>query len=226
MRGSAKQHSLVDKLIRDGVLKSPKPITAMRNIDRIYFTPKSELYAYADTPQGIGYSATISAPHMHAYALECLQDYLLPNTSALDIGSGSGYLTLCMAYMMDFKGVVHGIEHIPQLVSQSIANIKQICPEVIDSKIVQMHVADGRHGLAAHGPYRAIHVGAASPIVPRELVDQLDLGGRLLIPVGQTGATQYMTIVDKDMRGMVSAVRALPVSYVPLTSKQEQYPDL
>ena len=220
------QHQLVDKLIRDGVLKSPKPIQAMRNIDRLYFAHKPELYAYADTPQSIGYSATISAPHMHAYALECLQDYLLPNTTALDIGSGSGYLTLCMAYMMDFKGVVHGIEHIPQLVTQSIDNIKQICPDAIERNIIQMHAVDGRHGLPAHAPYRAIHVGAASPNVPKELIDQLDLGGRLVIPVGQTGATQYITIVDKDMRGIVSAVRALPVSYVPLTSKQQQYPDL
>lgn len=61
-------------------------------------------HPYMDAPQSIGYDVTISAPHMHAYALELLKDHLIPSGKALDVGSGSGYLTACMAIMMGETG--------------------------------------------------------------------------------------------------------------------------
>lgn len=67
---------------------------------------------YADTPQSIGHNATISAPHMHAHALELLRDQLHPGARVLDVGSGSGYLAACMALMVGPTGHVVGIEHI------------------------------------------------------------------------------------------------------------------
>ena len=66
----------------------------MLNVDRAYFSPYNP---YEDAPQMIGHNATISAPHMHAYALEALNDYLKPGNKILDVGSGSGYLTCCFA---------------------------------------------------------------------------------------------------------------------------------
>ncbi|NWW18381.1 PIMT methyltransferase, partial [Falcunculus frontatus] len=85
--------------------------------------------SYQDYPQPIGYNATISAPHMHAMALELLKDHLRDGSTVLDIGSGSGYLTTCMALMAsildDKKGKVVGIDHIKGLVDLSISNISK-----------------------------------------------------------------------------------------------------
>ena len=75
--------------------------------------------------QGIGYAVTISAPHMHAFALSNLEQHLQPGFSALDVGSGSGYLTACMAKMVGPQGRVTGIEHIPELVDKAHVNISR-----------------------------------------------------------------------------------------------------
>jgi protein-L-isoaspartate(D-aspartate) O-methyltransferase len=69
----------------------------MLGVDRSFFAPRDP---YADSPQPIGYGATISAPHMHAYALEVLKDHLYDGSVSLDVGSGTGYLTACMAIMV------------------------------------------------------------------------------------------------------------------------------
>ena len=78
---------------------------------------------YRDKPQGIGYNVTLSAPHMHAHALELLKDHLKPGMNALDVGSGSGYLTACMALMVGEDGKVIGVDHIKELVDWSGDNI-------------------------------------------------------------------------------------------------------
>jgi protein-L-isoaspartate(D-aspartate) O-methyltransferase len=82
----------------------------MKQVDRADFIANNP---YMDSPQSISYNATISAPHMHCHALECLRDYLTPGSHALDVGFGSGYLTVAMSKMMNDSGTVVGIEHIP-----------------------------------------------------------------------------------------------------------------
>ncbi len=72
----------------------------MRRVDRKNYCPHN---SYMDAPQSIGYNATISAPHMHAHALELLKDHLYDGAVALDVGSGTGYLTACMAHMVGEK---------------------------------------------------------------------------------------------------------------------------
>lgn len=73
----------------------------MLSVDRGHYSKSNP---YMDSPQGIGFGVTISAPHMHAHALELLKDQLTTGTRALDVGSGSGYLTACMAVMLGPKG--------------------------------------------------------------------------------------------------------------------------
>ena len=87
---SNKMKTLVDHLKSERVIKSNEVYEAMLEVDRGDFVDSK--YAYYDSPQSIDYNATISAPHMHAYALEYLKDYLKPGYRALDVGSGSGYL--------------------------------------------------------------------------------------------------------------------------------------
>ena len=90
-------------------------------------------YPYVDRPYSIGYSATISAPHMHAHALDILSKHLKPNSNILDVGAGSGFLTACFARFIQEKaklentevtGKIIGIEHHPKLVEFAIGIFK------------------------------------------------------------------------------------------------------
>ena len=210
---------LCDHLLRDGYLETPHIYQALLSVDRKDFAPYSP---YEDSPKPINYNVTISAPHMHAYCLELLKDHLKPGAKALDVGFGSGYLTVAMSKAMNDSGTAVGIEHIKELCEFATENINKHHKNLLDTKKVILVCGDGRQGCAEYGPYNCIHVGAASANVPKALVEQLAPGGRLVIPVGESGGSQYITIIDKDMNGKISSKRTLGVCYVPLTSVKKQ----
>uniref|UniRef100_A0A3Q3JC13 Protein-L-isoaspartate O-methyltransferase n=1 Tax=Monopterus albus TaxID=43700 RepID=A0A3Q3JC13_MONAL len=193
-----------------GVIHSEKVFDVMMATDRGLY---SRDYPYADSPQSIGYKVVISAPHMHAHALELLSDKLTEGASALDVGSGSGYLTACFAKMTGPSGRVVGIEHIDELVQMSIKNVQADDPELLSSGRIRFVVGDGRLGFPDGAPYDAIHVGAAAATVPRALLEQLKAGGRLVLPVGPDGGSQTLEQYERSR-----------VIYVPLTDKRHQWP--
>ncbi|XP_062027574.1 protein-L-isoaspartate O-methyltransferase 1-like isoform X2 [Rosa rugosa] len=212
--------AMVEGLQGYGVISSKKVAEVMGTIDRALFVPDGTP-AYADSPMSIGYNATISAPHMHATCLQLLEKNLQPGMHALDVGSGSGYLTACFALMVGPKGRAVGVEHIPELVSSSIENIqKSAVAPLLKEGSLSVHVSDGRLGWPEFAPYDAIHVGAAAPEIPQPLIDQLKPGGRMVIPVGNL--YQDLKVVDKNMDGSVSVRTETSVRYVPLTSREAQ----
>ncbi|KAH9478209.1 Protein-L-isoaspartate(D-aspartate) O-methyltransferase [Psilocybe cubensis] len=204
----------------NGIIHSDRIMKAMNSVDRGNYVPrKSE--AYEDSPQLIGHGATISAPHMHAYATEHLLPYLHPGAKVLDIGSGSGYLVSVLHELVSPGGKVVGIDHIPELVDSSIHNLKKDGRgESIENGEIIMIAGDGRLGYPSAGPYDAIHVGAAASKVPQELIDQLAKPGRMFIPVGDY--SQYIEHIDKDEHGNVTRSQVMAVRYVPLTDKALQ----
>ncbi|KAI5080487.1 hypothetical protein GOP47_0003670 [Adiantum capillus-veneris] len=213
-------HSLVELLRQGGVIKSQRVAEAMEKIDRKLFVP-DKAYAYMDNPMPIGYNATISAPHMHALCLQLLENHLQPGMHALDVGSGTGYLTSCFAIMVGKEGRVMGVEHIPQLVEQSIENVKaSAAAPLLESGRLSFHVVDGRLGWPDEAPYDAIHVGAAASEVPDALLQQLKPGGRMVIPVGDE--FQELRVIDKQSDGTLKEWCETSVRYVPLTSRNEQ----
>ncbi|GLJ30313.1 hypothetical protein SUGI_0599700 [Cryptomeria japonica] len=202
---------MVAKLLEYGVLNSKVAADAMRQIDRADYVLESR-NAYVDSPQPIGYSATISAPHMHAYCLDYLLDHLKPGMSVLDVGSGSGYLSAVFALMVGENGRTVGVEHIPQLVKRSVDSIKKgPAAHLLEKGALSIHVADGKKGFPDAAPYDAIHVGAAAAELPKALVDQLKPGGRMVIPV-----VDSLMIIDKLEDGTIHEHSAMDVRYVPL----------
>ena len=210
---------LIMHLIQSNFIISEKVVKVMLDVDRNDFAPSNP---YADRPQYIGYNVTISAPHMHAFALEYLSDYCTEGAKILDVGSGSGFLTVALSKMTNDSGTVVGIDHIPELYEFGMKNIKKNHSELIKKGKIILVIGDGRKGYKEKGPYKAIHVGACSEKEPQELIDQLDYNGRMFIPVGKKGETQSICIYDKDAHGKVTCKSILSVCYGMLTDVESQ----
>lgn len=212
---------LVRNLVRNGIIQSDKVVDTMLKVDRAHYVV-DKTGAYEDAPQYIGFDATISAPHMHAHAVENLLPFLHPGARVLDVGSGSGYLVALFHHLVsnaNTAGKVVGIEHIPQLVDWSFTNLKRdgLGDALDDGKIVML-AGDGRKGYPQDAPYDAIHVGAAAPTLPDALVAQLKSPGRMFIPVGTI--SQVILQVDKDETGNITSKELFGVMYVPLTDRK------
>ena len=128
-----------------------------------------------------------------------------------------------MAYLVGQTGCTVGIDHIKELTELAAKNIKRDQPFLLNSGCLFLVTGEGRNGYADKAPYDAIHVGAAADVVPRALHQQLKVGGRMIIPVGPDGGTQYLEQHDKGVDGRVTVKRLMGVRYVPLTSKERQY---
>lgn len=125
--------------------------------------------------------------------------------------------------MVGETGCTVGIEHIQELTSTSLKNIRKDQPGLLESERVVITTGDGRKGYPEKAPYDAIHVGAAADGVPEALHQQLKTGGRMIVPVGPEGGAQYLEQHDKDKDGKITVKRLMGVRYVPLTSKEKQH---
>uniref|UniRef100_A0A6B2G5R5 protein-L-isoaspartate(D-aspartate) O-methyltransferase n=1 Tax=Myxobolus squamalis TaxID=59785 RepID=A0A6B2G5R5_MYXSQ len=217
----ASNDALIQHLINMGIIKTDIVAKVMKTVDRKFFS-KSRFYD--DSPQTIGYGATLSAPHIHAHALEFLRPQLtLPSCRVLDVGCGSGYLSLCMSLMNDSKGKVVGVDHISELVDFSIKNVIQTGNKhLLENNSIKFVASDGRQGYPPDQPYDVIYVGAAAPSVPTQLVDQLAIGGTMLIPVGSIVFGQKLKAFRKQSNGNLEITDELDVCFVPLTDLNEQ----
>ena len=169
---------------------------------------------------------------MHAMALEYLKDAITkPGSKSLDVGSGSGYLVSCILNTiieneggLDDKIRVVGIEYLDEIAHFSKdalqVDLKQHGDEI--NKMYTIITGDGWKGNADEAPFDAIHVGAAAEKIPQSLVDQLAVGGRMVIPVGPKHGMQYLCLVDKQQNGTVVVKEVTGVRYVPLVNPDNE----
>eukprot|EP00438_Fugacium_kawagutii_P023171 Skav200828 [mRNA] locus=scaffold3034:90460:91785:+ [translate_table: standard] len=143
---------LVRNLRKAGVIHTDHVEQAMVKVDRSNYAPQNP---YTDAPQPLGHQATISAPHMHAHALELLRNHLQPGMRALDVGCGSGYLAAVMARMVGIEGQVVAIDYLAPLVALSLENLRKEDADLLESFSIKqllraaeewVHVGTLRHG--------------------------------------------------------------------------------
>ena len=191
-------------------ITDPRVIDAMRRVPRHRFVPEDlSARAYDDRPLPIGYRQTISQPYVVAYMTQALQ--LAPDARVLEIGTGSGYQTAVLA---ELAATVHSIEIVPPLASRATAALAEMGYDN-----VHVREGDGYAGWPEAAPFDAIMVTAAPDHVPQPLVDQLAVGGRMIVPVGEH--RQTLTVLTRTDEG-VTEEAALPVLFVPMTGEAER----
>jgi protein-L-isoaspartate(D-aspartate) O-methyltransferase len=182
-------------------------IAAMRKVPRHRFVPPGlREAAYDDGPLPIGSEQTISQPYIVALMTEALG--LEGGGKVLEIGTGSGYQAAILAEIVD---TVYTIEILPELAGRARAIL-----DTLGYRNVHIRVGDGFFGWPAHAPFDGIIVTAAAPRVPEPLVEQLAIGGRVVIPVGER--YQDLEIYKKTGAGL-ELLSTVPVRFVPMTGK-------
>jgi len=194
---------LLNYLERENYLRTPRVRKAMEEVDRRDFVRTSDkLSAYDDTPLSIGQGQTISAPHMVAMMLEELK--LSENDNLLEIGSGCGYHAAVASRLVSKVTTIERIPYIYELACENLENYDNI--EIVNG--------DGSRGFMDNSPYQKIMVTCGAPRVPPPLIDQLEIGGLMVIPVGGRVAQELLT-VERTAEG-ISVIRRPGVAFVPM----------
>ena len=195
---------LIEELQRKGI-RDLVVLKAFDEVPRHLFVPTGVRHrAYEDTALPIGQGQTISQPWVHARYLETLA--LTGKERVLEIGTGSGFQS---ALLTQVAAQVFSIERIGPLAEQARDNLRACSIEHVIQR-----VGDGTLGWPEYAPFDAILVGAASPDVPQPLLDQLAVGGQLLIPVGDRDEQKLMRIrrtADGYERTTLDAMRFVPL---------------
>jgi protein-L-isoaspartate(D-aspartate) O-methyltransferase len=187
-------------------------LDAMRTVPRHLFVPeKYRAEAYEDHPLPIGDDQTISQPFIVGSMTEALM--LSPGDTVLEIGTGSGYQAAVLA---EIVAEVYTIEIVPVLGERAESTLS-----ALDYDNVHVKVGDGYRGWPEHAPFDAIIVTAAPDHVPQPLIDQLAVGGRMVLPIGDLN--QSLIVMTKTPEGIVREER-YGVRFVPMTGEAQEKP--
>ncbi|MBI2458995.1 MAG: protein-L-isoaspartate(D-aspartate) O-methyltransferase [Parcubacteria group bacterium] len=204
---------LVTKLVNSGYLKTSEIISAFRKIKRQDFIRPAEAgRAEINAPLNIGYGQTISQPATVAFMLEKLQPE--PGEKILDVGAGSGWTAALLAEAVGDRGRVYGLERIKELRDFAAANVNKY--GFIKKGIVQIICTDGYKGLPELAPFDKILVSAAAEEIPDELLKQLKIGGRLVLPLGKKSQAQSIIVIEKFAEGEFKIKEYPGFIFVPL----------
>jgi protein-L-isoaspartate(D-aspartate) O-methyltransferase len=206
-RWAAERNEMVRRQIAARDVRNPRVLDAMREVPRHRFVPPgSRNRAYLDRPLPIGYDQTISQPYIVAVMTELLH----PESTdrVLEIGTGSGYQAAVVSRLV---AKVFSIEIVPELAESAAKKLAEL-----GYANIEVISGDGYRGIPKEAPFDGILVTAAPDEIPAPLIEQLAVGGRMVIPVGDF--YQQLTVVEKTERG-ISKRTVFPVRFVPMTGE-------
>jgi len=208
---TAARQRMVERQIEARGVRDTRVLEAMRKVPRHLFVPESYVsMAYADFPLAIGEGQTISQPYIVAFMTEALS--LKPEDRVLEIGTGSGYQAAVLAEIVK---EVYTIEIIPSLGKRARKLLEELGYDNVHVKI-----GDGYKGWPEKAPFDAVIVTCAPEAIPQALIEQLEEGGRMIIPVGRTGAVQEL-VRGVKVDGELRTQEVLPVRFVPMVRGED-----
>lgn len=206
---------MVERQIEARDIRNARVLAAMRNVPRHWFVPGMyQGEAYDDRPLPIGEGQTISQPYIVALMTESLA--LEPGEKVLEIGTGSGYQAAVLAEITD---KVFTIEIVEPLGRTALRVLKE---RGYDR--VQVRIGDGYLGWPEEAPFDAIIVTCAPESPPPALVEQLAVGGRMCIPIGEQTWNQELVLLEKTQSGGLKRSHIAPVRFVPMTGAARDNP--
>lgn len=202
------------ELVRQGI-RDPRILSAMQRIPREVFVPlEFQEDAYRNAPLPIGLGQTVSQPLMVAIMLEAMQ--LEPDHRVLEVGTGSGYSAAILSLL---ASRIWSVERHPELAAGALERLRNLGIENVEIK-----VGDGTLGWPEAAPFDAIVVAAGGPRVPPPLLEQLTVGGRLVIPVGAHRDSQDLYRITRLGRKRIRREKLDAVRFVPLIGR-DAWPD-
>ena len=202
------RRKMVDQQLIPRGINDQRVLAAFTKVPRHSFVPeKYHDRAYGDYPLPIGQKQTISQPYMVALMTQSLE--LSPNSTVLEIGTGSGYQTAILALLCS---KVYSVERISELTRKARTTLKQL-----GFNNVNLIVRDGTLGWPEFAPYNGIIVTAGAPEIPNSLIEQLADNGRMVIPVGSE-VSQTLNLVEKH-KGRIYRKEFFGCAFVPLVGK-------
>ncbi|CAM2070695.1 protein-L-isoaspartate(D-aspartate) O-methyltransferase [Sulfidibacter corallicola] len=199
---------MVESQIKSRGVVDPLVLAAMERVPRVEFVLEEyKQFAHADCPLPIEAGQTISQPYMVAAMTEMLQ--LGPESRVLEIGTGCGYQSAVLAEIVSH---LYTVEIVPTLAQSAKSTLTRLGYRNISFK-----EGDGYYGWAENAPFDGIIVTAAPTEVPAPLIAQLQVGGKMIIPVGPNSGIQYLHTIEKLEDGGIRRTNAMAVRFVPLT---------
>ncbi|MDP2632737.1 MAG: protein-L-isoaspartate(D-aspartate) O-methyltransferase [Candidatus Curtissbacteria bacterium] len=200
---------LIENYIKPLGVTDSRVISAFRKVPRHKFVPANyQKDAYLDIPLPIGEGQTISQPSLVGVMTQALE--LKGREKVLEVGTGSGFQAAILSHLAK---KVYTIEIIGRLADKAAKTLKDLHCDNVHAEI-----GDGSQGLPEYAPYDAIIVTAASNQIPKPLVDQLKIGGKIIIPVGDSLYGQQLK-VGKKVGNTIKFIDIEPVAFVPLRGK-------
>ena len=207
--GRLRERMVLEQIASRGI-RDARVLAAMRSVPRHEFVPRAYRdEAYDDHPLPIEAEQTISQPYIVALMSELAG--VSPGERVLEVGTGSGYQAAVLAAM---GAEVYSIEIVEELARTAATRLKRL-----GYARVEVRYGDGYAGWPEHAPFDAIVVTAAPPKIPEPLKQQLAVGGRLVVPVGD--AYQELVVVTRTASGLEER-KSIPVRFVPMTGKAQR----
>jgi protein-L-isoaspartate(D-aspartate) O-methyltransferase len=217
----AQRRALIEELRGDSRLAeeygapplSERTLAVLGQVPRHEFVPDGQKrYAYENRPLSIGAGQTISQPYIVALMTDLAE--VTKDDVVLEIGTGSGYQA---AVLSELVGRVYTIEIVEELGRRAASTLERLGYDNVTAR-----VGDGYAGWPDQAPFDAILVTAAPEKVPQPLIEQLAVGGRMVIPVGAENATQILQVLTKEDSGDVIISNVIAVRFVPLTRGSDE----